>query len=266
MYAVIAENDVTQWADSTGVFYHFPKRYAKLLRPGTKLVYYKGKIRDKAFAAARMSPAAHYFAIATAGRQIPDKESDKGDLYLIIEDYRQFSNPVPISIGGTYLESIPQSRVSNFWRDGVRSTTDMVYQSIVQRGHAKPAEESQATPLAPATNDLTTSFESGVEGDPKKIYTTVYERDRKLRTQAILIHGTKCKACGLDFGDKYGEIGTGYIQVHHIKPISKAGGKVKVNPETDLIPLCANCHVIVHRKRDQTLSIDDLIQLLTSKT
>ena len=49
MPAVIAENDVSQWADQTGVVYHFPKRYQAILTPGTQVIYYKGKLLDKAF-------------------------------------------------------------------------------------------------------------------------------------------------------------------------------------------------------------------------
>ena len=42
-HAVITENDESAWEDSTGLVYHYPKRYARYLTPGTRLVYYKGK-------------------------------------------------------------------------------------------------------------------------------------------------------------------------------------------------------------------------------
>ena len=44
-YAVIVENDISAWADETGVLYHFPKRYLELLKPNTRVIYYKGRIK-----------------------------------------------------------------------------------------------------------------------------------------------------------------------------------------------------------------------------
>jgi 5-methylcytosine-specific restriction endonuclease McrA len=52
----------------------------------------------------------------------------------------------------------------------------------------------------------------------------------------------------------------GYIQIHHIKPVSEYEGEV--DPETDLVPLCANCHAMAHRRRVTVTSIDDLKALI----
>ena len=32
----------------------------------------------------------------------------------------------------------------------------------------------------------------------------------------------------------------------------------KVDPKNDLLPVCANCHRMIHRKKGQLLSIKDL--------
>jgi putative restriction endonuclease len=68
-------------------------------------------------------------------------------------------------------------------------------------------------------------------------------------------------ACGLNFGKFYGVHGEGFIHVHHIKPLSESG-ETKVDPKTDLIPLCPNCHAMVHKKKTHTLSLEELKQLL----
>ncbi|MBV6577806.1 HNH endonuclease, partial [Acinetobacter baumannii] len=91
--------------------------------------------------------------------------------------------------------------------------------------------------------------------------TTKYERDQKLRKQAILIHGYTCVACGFNFEEFYGDYAKGFIHIHHIEPLFSVGEKV-VNPETDLVPLCANCHAVIHRKRDKTLTVDDLQKMI----
>lgn len=55
-----------------------------------------------------------------------------------------------------------------------------------------------------------------------------------------------CTACGLDFAKHYGEIGIGFIHVHHLRPLAE--GARQVDPIADLRPLCPNCHAMVHQK------------------
>jgi 5-methylcytosine-specific restriction enzyme A len=65
-------------------------------------------------------------------------------------------------------------------------------------------------------------------------------------------HGTGCQACNLDFGVRYGEIGQGFIEAHHLTPISTLteGVAVKYNVAKDFAVLCANCHRMIHRTDD----------------
>ncbi len=98
----------------------------------------------------------------------------------------------------------------------------------------------------------------GTEGKRKVVYTTKYERDPKLRKQAILIHGLTCEVCGFDFEKTYGILGRDYIEVHHIKPLNEIGEEVQVNPKTDMICLCSNCHRMIHRKKERVLTPDEL--------
>jgi 5-methylcytosine-specific restriction protein A len=255
MPVIIAENDISQWEDKTGVIYHFPKRYKTLLKQGTKVVYYKGRIKDKAFAAARLSSEPHYFGMARIGMVYADIKSDKGDLYALIDDFAPFEKAVPAKIDGQYLETITSNRTSNYWRDGVRLISQSDYDAILSR--AKPlAMEELAEELDPL------AFESANEGSRTSYFGTRYERQKDLRLRAIEFHGLDCKACGFDFEKAYGEYAKGFIHVHHVVPISTYGGEKAVNPETDLVTLCANCHAVVHRKRDVTLSIEQLKEML----
>jgi 5-methylcytosine-specific restriction protein A len=36
--------------------------------------------------------------------------------------------------------------------------------------------------------------------------------------------------------------------VHHVVPLSSIGKEYVVNPKTDLVPVCPNCHAMIHRK------------------
>ena len=75
-----------------------------------------------------------------------------------------------------------------------------------------------------------------------------YERNPINRKICLLLKGYSCAVCGFNFEKTYGSIGKNYIQVHHLIPVSSMGVNYQVDPSKDLIPLCSNCHSMVHRK------------------
>lgn len=101
------------------------------------------------------------------------------------------------------------------------------------------------------------------EGGANSQQSTRYERDRRNRAAAIAIWGCKCQACGLDFGDRYGDAAKGFIEVHHTTPVSELEAGTIINPARDLVPLCPNCHAVAHR-RDPPFSIDEVRTMLLS--
>lgn len=100
------------------------------------------------------------------------------------------------------------------------------------------------------------------EGAARQTTTTVYERDPANRLEAIRIHGEKCVVCGFDFGAVYGPWGSGYIEVHHLTPLAERNGEHKVDPRTDLVPVCSNCHRMFHRKKGKVLEVEELCQMI----
>jgi predicted restriction endonuclease len=95
------------------------------------------------------------------------------------------------------------------------------------------------------------------EGRKRIVRHVAYERSPKNRRLAIKEHGTTCAACGFNFDEFYGrEHADGYIQIHHVKPVSEYEGEV--DPARDLVPLCTNCHSVAHRRRTTVTSIDEL--------
>lgn len=263
MHSIITENDESEWEDETGILYHFPKRYQKFLEPGTSLVYYKGKITNKIFSEKRLSDSPHYFAVAKIGKVYPDKGSTKGDLFATIVDFIPFQKAVLAKNESDYLEIIPESRKTNYWRDGVRVINQDIYQKIISLAELDQVSEPILEySVRKELDDIENSLESSSEGKSSIRYVTTYERDPKYRKQAIAIHGNSCIACGFNFGAFYGEYAEGYIHIHHRTPVSEFGGPKTIDPETDLVPLCANCHSVVHRQRANTLSIAELIELI----
>jgi predicted HNH restriction endonuclease len=109
------------------------------------------------------------------------------------------------------------------------------------------------------TTELPEESESKTEGGKKVYVSKRAERNPKLRGKAIAFHKTICKVCEFDFGKTYGKWGEGFIEVHHLIPIGGKDSKErKTNPETDLTVVCANCHRMLHRRKDVTLTIDEL--------
>lgn len=86
------------------------------------------------------------------------------------------------------------------------------------------------------------------EGALMKVNVNKYERNQKARRECVEKKGYKCLVCGRDFEATYGEIGTGFIHVHHLTPISSIGKEYQLNVDTDLAPVCPNCHYMLHRK------------------
>jgi hypothetical protein len=69
------------------------------------------------------------------------------------------------------------------------------------------------------------------------------KRSQKIRKEALLRHGTSCKACEMSFFDRYIGLKIECIELHHINPISKGVRSSSIN---DLVPLCPNCHRVAH--------------------
>ncbi len=90
----------------------------------------------------------------------------------------------------------------------------------------------------------TTHFEDGTKF---RLHKRI-ERNSCLSKAVKKIQGCICKVCGIDFEKKYGSIGKGFIEAHHLKPIAQLKGtKVTLDPSTDFTVLCSNCHRMVHR-------------------
>lgn len=98
------------------------------------------------------------------------------------------------------------------------------------------------------------------EGSVKQITTNRYERNSEARQRCIEQHGTSCKVCGLNFKNMYGPIGEGFIHVHHIVPLSKKKRNHTID-EANLIPVCPNCHAMLHRAN---LSVEELQKIIKS--
>ena len=87
--------------------------------------------------------------------------------------------------------------------------------------------------------------ESGIG---KKVFVNKYERNTIARKKCLEVHGTSCMICGFNAATVYGDDFEGKIEVHHIVPINEIDAEYNIDPVQDLIPVCPNCHTMLHTK------------------
>lgn len=78
------------------------------------------------------------------------------------------------------------------------------------------------------------------------------ERNPRAAKEAKKYHGVRCQACNLEFSERYGDLGNGFIEAHHLRPIAslEEGSAVSYDVATDFAVLCPNCHRMIHRTAD----------------
>ncbi|WP_223915878.1 HNH endonuclease [Arthrobacter sp. NicSoilC12] len=91
-----------------------------------------------------------------------------------------------------------------------------------------------------------------------------YEHSPDARRVCVAHHGTSCAACGFSFEIAYGEIGKDFIPVHHLVPVSQLGSGYELDPITDLVPLCANCHAMAHHGVRTPRSVAELRRIMAA--
>lgn len=112
--------------------------------------------------------------------------------------------------------------------------------------------------LAPLYDDVSPETEGA-----KKLQQSIrYERSRVNRAICLDKYGYTCQACGMNFEESYGSLGKDFIHVHHIIPVSGLGENYALDPLTELVPLCPNCHAMVHRV-DPPMPIEQLKTIIS---
>jgi len=160
------------------------------------------------------------------------------------------------SKGAEYLEEnmdkLKYLLVNDFQWEDLKKGLDVVQESTEQKRKIEVFDES-------------ITIQEGVK---KLVETKVYKRSLTLRKIAIDYYTKNddilCDTCNFSFNNFYGNIGKGYIEIHHIKPIFKYEdeelGKAIEEALDNVTPLCSNCHRMIHKNWRQPLQIDYLIE------
>ena len=106
-----------------------------------------------------------------------------------------------------------------------------------------------------------------LEGQKTTVTINAYERNPEARKRCLAYYSKinggqiKCEICGFDFSKVYGKLFEGKIHVHHIVEISSIGEEYEIDAERDLIPVCPNCHMVLHSKKP-AFSVDAVREML----
>lgn len=103
------------------------------------------------------------------------------------------------------------------------------------------------------------------EGSVKSVKVNKYERNPSARKKCIAHHGAVCAVCRIDFGAQYGGVASGYIHVHHVVPISSIKKTYLLDPIKDLVPVCPNCHAVIHHGVKTPRTIQEVRSLMGLK-
>ena len=178
---------------------------------------------------------------------------------------------VDISVNGSRLEPNNLGQWPENWRDFRVHVTKM---PIVEDGELDYQEAAlkwgslligmilSLADIVPVEEEVLPDHETGyAEGSVQRAEVNRYERNPLNLKLCLAAKVYDCAICGMNFEHIYGELGHHFIHVHHIVPVSKIGTGYIIDPVKDLIPVCPNCHAMLHRESPPVLP-EKLVEIL----
>ena len=162
----------------------------------------------------------------------------------------------------------------------LRNSIAPTFFEYAPRGSGRRLSDEEATSLKQAWQELleqppslsgdevgvrATTGQTVPEGAVSRAEVNRYERSRWARAECLRHYGHECQVCGLDFEERYGELGEGFMHVHHVTPMHEIAGNpdYRLDHIKDRRPVCPNCHAMLHRPNDRTLTVEELRELLS---
>ena len=189
--------------------------------------------------------------ISRKGRKQPAYEQSREHIRLIEEEGYQLQT-FPMTYSSTDEKDMTApAKIKGF-------TPELTNKSLKRVGSSWYASDDILGNLLPEEVDTPEQY---LEGASRTVSVNSYERNSDARKKCIEHYGYKCAICSFDFEAFYGAIGKNYIHVHHMTPLAEIRKEYVLNPIEDLIPVCPNCHAIIHRTRP-ALTVEQLRQHL----
>ena len=190
-----------------------------------------------------------------------------------LEEYRKKIKTHPV-LKNIDINSDPRyTDVLRWYILYMRHTSQEDIPSVVQEEEEdnSTSNDSEGSIRKPVT--ISTIFSEGEYGETDGQDKEFRIRNMKLRKACIeyfkQIHDGHiiCECCGFDYTKAY-KIDDEYIEIHHRFPFAHTEGEHLVNAATDLVPLCANCHRMIHHGqggKGKCMSVEELKQIYIGK-
>jgi len=178
-----------------------------------------------------------------------------GDLIIINANRKRVC---VFEIIGPYVYESGSNVIMGYGHQRSACLTDLNPEDLwTKSGSAVAAGQNLRWTLAECTESPTARKAIYKEGMRFSVVSTTIERNPIARQKCIDHFGCKCYVCKFDFNLTYGALSNNYIHVHHKTDISTRDGEHEVDPIRDLVPLCPNCHAMVHQKKP-SISVEEL--------
>jgi predicted HNH restriction endonuclease len=99
------------------------------------------------------------------------------------------------------------------------------------------------------------------------------KRSQKLRDEKIKEIKEKnkgkisCAVCDFNFSETYDGLGEGFIEIHHLEPVSIGITNQSIQDALKkVVPLCSNCHRMVHKDKDKLLTPEELKRIVLEQS
>jgi len=246
-----------------------------------------GKVEDHYFCglSAVSSPA----EVITTEPPRPGDWAGRGSYFRIgLDGFMPFSDPLPITDfiaknGSALLTDQPGEEPSFvLYQDTVRlaqgkylaqcpahlysllsAAIDEVAQPPILLSSEKQSADSK-------TGKKAFDYEEYVEGQRARREANFFVRNPQLVRDAKAHYGPTCRACEFTYETRYPELGKGYIEIHHLNPLSERNGadaSAKLSKLDQVTALCANCHRMIHRlirKTGRAVTIEEFREYLAT--
>lgn len=137
---------------------------------------------------------------------------------------------------------------------------DKLFESIMA-GSSKEQEVKDTPSIEKASKEILPkeiSTEKCVVPSAEKVDTEVIpdhasdtmqlDYKERIKKECLDYYGAICDICGFDYGYTYGESYEHYIGVHNVTGVEGDEILPDTDPIKDIIPICHNCHHIIHSK------------------
>ena len=197
---------------------------------------------------------------------------NKLPIFLLKPNEEKFRNPNGVTLKLSNFKAIDKNYLGKGMQSYSKLEKEVFEEFVINKEKLKAiASEIRKTienPILAANiskieEDENSEIDAVKEGQVLYKLHKVRERDKKIVTakkqQVLKEKGVlRCEACGFDFKKTYGDLGEGFIECHHLTPLSNFISAKETTLE-DLALLCSNCHRMIHKD----LSISSINQFRT---